>query len=173
MAMHTRGDDNSTVRQAGARSPVVLDANMGHQGGHSPAIFKKRKVRKKASEVQTATMPQGGIGMRAQGQKARGTLPMNASGAFPTWPHALGVRNFRNTGPGGRMASKDPPKCHQKYFSTPETLKLLTAMVNNTNLSTRATRGPTILAAILKASLSRGFNVTAEQLGLEESELSG
>ena len=110
MAMHTRGDDNSTVRQDPAKTPVVLDANMGHQGGHSPAIFKKRKVRKKASEVQTATMPQGSIGTRVQGQKARSTLPMSASGAFPTWPHALGVPNFGNTGPGGRMASKDPPR---------------------------------------------------------------
>ena len=71
------------------------------------------------------------------------------------------------------LVKKIANKCHQKYFSTPETLKLLTTMVNNTDLSTRATRGPTILAAILKASLSRGFNVTAEQLGLEESELSG
>ena len=64
-------------------------------------------------------------------------------------------------------------KCHQKYFSTPDTLKLLTTMVKNTSLNSRATRGPTILTAILKTALSRGINVTADQLGLEESDISG
>ena len=64
-------------------------------------------------------------------------------------------------------------KCHQKYFSTPDNLKLLTTMVKNTSLNSRATRGPTILTAILKAALSRGINVTADHLGLEESDMSG
>ena len=71
------------------------------------------------------------------------------------------------------LVKKIANKCHQKYFSTPETLKLLTTMVKNTNLNSRATRGPTILTAILKTALSRGINVTADQLGLEESDISG
>ena len=62
-------------------------------------------------------------------------------------------------------------KCHQKYFYAPDTLKNLQMMIQKTDLQTRATRGPALLTAIIKAALSRGINCTAEDLGLEAKDL--
>ena len=61
--------------------------------------------------------------------------------------------------------------CHQRYFSDPGSLGELKDMVQRSGLGTQATHGNTIILAILKAAISRGLDLSPEDMGLQLEEL--
>ena len=58
--------------------------------------------------------------------------------------------------------------CAAKYFDDDEKegLALLTAMLQKFNISTRAKKPNTMLAEMLRACVTRGVNISSEELGI-------
>ena len=70
-----------------------------------------------------------------------------------------------------KVAKQAAKICHQRYFSDPESLGELKDMVQRSGLGTQATHGNTIILAILKAAISRGLDLSPEDMGLKLEEL--
>ena len=58
--------------------------------------------------------------------------------------------------------------CAAKYFDDDEKegIILLTAMLQKFNISTRAKKPNTMLAEMLRACVTRGVNISSEELGI-------
>lgn len=59
-------------------------------------------------------------------------------------------------------------RCHVKYFSTVPDFKLLVDMVKSVKLRTSASKGGSLLTAVIRACSSRGVSIDASMLGLED-----
>ena len=83
------------------------------------------------------------------------------------------VSDLGKNGPNVILASADKVAkqaskiCHQRYFSDPESLGELKDMVQRSGLGTQATHGNTIILAIIKAAISRGLDLTPDEMGLK------
>ena len=69
------------------------------------------------------------------------------------------------------VAKQASKLCHQRYFSDPGSLGELKDMVQRSGLGTQATHGNTIILAIIKAAISRGLDLSPEDMGLKLEEL--